>query len=59
MIELEIGTKLILKKIHPCGSHEWQVFRLGSDIGLKCLGCDRRVIIPRSRLERLVKKAVP
>ena len=41
-----------LRKAHPCGSYDWRVFRLGADIGLRCLGCEHRVLIPRSTLAR-------
>lgn len=44
-----------LKKPHPCGSHDWTVVRLGADIGLRCHGCDRRVLLPRRELERRIK----
>ncbi|HCP60105.1 MAG TPA: DUF951 domain-containing protein, partial [Dehalococcoidia bacterium] len=43
---------------HPCGSYEWQVVRLGADIGIKCLGCQRRVLLERSVFERRVKAFV-
>lgn len=47
-----------LRKPHPCGSAEWRVVRLGADIGLKCLGCDRRVLLPRSTVEKRLKRFV-
>lgn len=45
-----------LKKPHPCGSHDWTVVRLGADIGLKCHGCGRRVLLPRREVERRLKR---
>ena len=47
-----------LRKPHPCGSFDWRVVRLGADIGLRCLGCDRRVLLPRSTLERRLKQVL-
>ena len=41
-----------------CGSYEWQVVRLGADIGIKCLGCNRRVLLERRDFERRVKEFV-
>ena len=32
-----------------------EVVRLGADIGLRCLGCNRRVLLPRRELERRLK----
>ena len=55
VIEIRLGDVVRLKKKHPCGSNEWQVVRLGADIGIKCLGCQRRVLLERSTFERRVK----
>lgn len=55
LTEFKLGDMVRLKKKHPCGSDEWQVVRLGADIGIKCLGCQHRVILQRSTLERRVK----
>ena len=55
-LEVNLGDVVRLTKTHPCGSVEWQVVRLGADIGLKCLGCGRRILLERSVFERRVKK---
>ena len=55
MLEIELGDILRLKKKHPCGSYEWEVVRLGADIGLKCLKCGRTVLFESATLERRVK----
>jgi hypothetical protein len=52
---VQIDDVVRLRKPHPCGSSDWQVVRLGADIGLKCLGCQRRVLLPRAEFERRVK----
>jgi hypothetical protein len=44
-----------LKKPHPCGSTDWVVVRVGADIGLKCLGCGRRILMPRREVARRMK----
>lgn len=44
-----------LRKPHPCGSFDWTVVRLGADIGLRCHGCGRKVLLPRRELERRLK----
>jgi hypothetical protein len=54
-VELNLNDIVRLKKGHPCGAFEWQVTRLGADIGLKCTGCGRYVMMPRSELERRMK----
>jgi hypothetical protein len=55
VVEFKIGDVLRLKKKHPCGSDEWQVVRLGADIGLKCMKCQHYVLLDRFVLERRVK----
>lgn len=47
-----------LRKAHPCGGFEWRITRIGADIGLKCQTCGRRVLLPRSELERRLKAFV-
>jgi hypothetical protein len=44
-----------LRKPHPCGSYDWLVVRIGADIGLRCLTCGRRVLLPRRTLEKRLK----
>jgi len=58
VLEIKIGDILQLKKTHPCGGNTWQVVRLGADIGIVCLKCRRRVLIPRPELERRIKEFV-
>lgn len=55
MRDVRLGDVLRLRKPHPCGSNEWEVVRLGADIGLRCRHCQRRVLLPRATLERQVK----
>jgi hypothetical protein len=56
--ELHIDDQVRLRKPHPCGSYEWKIVRLGADIGLECLGCGRRVMLPRRILSRRLKSIV-
>lgn len=55
VLELLLGDVVRLRRAHPCGASEWQVDRLGADIGLRCQGCRRHVLLERRQLEsRLV-----
>jgi hypothetical protein len=56
IVDFRLGDLVRLRKPHPCGGYEWTVVRLGADIGLTCSTCGRRVLIPRSTLERRMKK---
>lgn len=58
MLQLEIGDHIIMRKGHACGGNEWEVWRLGMDIGIKCLKCGRKLRILRSKLEKGVKEVV-
>jgi hypothetical protein len=55
VLEINLGDMVTLKKKHPCGGYDWQVVRLGADIGIKCIKCERRVLLPRSVFERRIK----
>jgi hypothetical protein len=47
-----LGDVVRLRRRHPCGEDTWTVDRLGADIGLRCRGCGRHVLLARSVLER-------
>ena len=52
VVEIEVGDVVKLKKPHPCGTNEWEVTKLGMDIGLTCLGCNRKVRLIRYDFDR-------
>ena len=58
-MHFELGDRLRLRKQHPCGNFDWEVVRLGADIGLRCEKCGRRVLLPRSEVERRTKQKLP
>ncbi|MCL4458371.1 MAG: DUF951 domain-containing protein [Chloroflexi bacterium] len=58
VLEVGLDDVVRLRKPHPCGGYEWRVVRLGADIGLKCLKCNHRVLLPRRTFERRVKEFV-
>lgn len=47
-----------MKKVHPCGSYNWEVIRMGADIKIKCQGCNRIVMLPRSEFEKRMVKVI-
>jgi len=57
--ELHLDDIVTLRKPHPCGGYEWKIVRLGMDIGLECLTCGRRVLLPRRQLARRMKQHRP
>ncbi len=58
MTEYKLGSIVIMKKPHPCGHNEWEITRLGVDIKIKCLGCQRSIMLPRIDFNKKIKKIV-
>jgi hypothetical protein len=56
MLDFALGDVVRLRKPHPCGGSDWQVTRLGADIGLRCQTCGRRVLLERAVLEKRLKQ---
>ena len=57
-IKFAPGDRLIMKKKHPCGAEEFKVLRIGSDVRIVCIRCQRDLTIPREKLEKMIKKVV-
>jgi hypothetical protein len=54
-VNINVGDVVRMRKPHPCGSFDWQVTRIGADIGLKCQTCGRRVMLTRHDFEKRLK----
>ena len=57
-LDYKIGTQVIMKKAHPCGTNLWEVVRLGADIKIKCVNCNRSIFMPRIEFNKKVKKII-
>ena len=55
-MDIHVGDVLELKKAHPCGSHEWEILRVGADFRLKCTGCGHQIMVPRRLVEKNTKE---
>ena len=55
-MDIQLGDILTMKKAHPCGEHRWLVLRIGADFRLRCLGCGREVMGPRSKFEKSIRQ---
>ena len=53
-----VGDRITLKKQHACGGLEWEVYRIGADIGLRCVSCERRIMLSRREVARRIRKRV-
>ena len=56
VLKFQVGDRIELKKPHPCGSDAFRIIRVGSDIRIVCLGCNRDMTIDRLKLEKAIKK---
>jgi len=56
LMDIRINDRLTMKKPHPCGSFTWVVTRIGMDFKMRCDGCGHLVMLPRSKVEKNIKK---
>lgn len=54
----KLGSLVVMKKAHPCGSNEWKIIRMGVDIKIKCFKCGREVMLDRLEFEKKLKKVI-
>lgn len=52
------GDRVQLRKPHPCGSYVWTIVRVGSDVGMICDACGRKVFLERSVLHKRIKRVL-
>ena len=57
-IEYKLGSIVIMKKQHPCGTNKWEIVRVGADIKIKCLNCNRTIMLPRVEFNKKIKKVI-
>lgn len=51
-----IGMNIITKKPHVCKNDVWVVTRVGADIKIKCQKCNREIMMPKVKLDKMIKK---
>lgn len=59
IIKFRVGDLVELKKPHPCGSKQFKILRVGSEMRIVCTGCGRDMNIDRLKLEKATKKRTP
>ena len=52
----QAGDIVWMKKPHPCGSHEWEILRVGSDLKLRCVGCGHQIMTERRKIEKNIRR---
>ena len=58
-MDLRLYQRVELKKQHPCGSKVWKILRVGMDIKLRCEGSGHELMLPRSKVEKAIKRILP
>ena len=58
-INFTVGSKVIMKKGHPCGTNLWEIQRVGMDFRIKCCGCGRIMTMGREALEKATVAVKP
>ena len=54
----ELNDKVIMKKPHACGTNEWEITRVGVDIKIKCVNCNREIMMDRLEFEKKLKRII-
>ena len=54
-MDIQLNDILTMKKPYVCGNKQWLVLRTGADFRLRCLGCGREVMGPRSKFEKNIR----
>ena len=56
MKKYKLNDRVSLKKPHPCGENKWKIERMGADMKLRCLGCDKLVWLKRIEFDKRIRK---
>lgn len=56
MNNYKLNDIVIMKKPHACGENRWVITRVGVDIKIKCISCNREIMIDRLKFEKKLKK---
>lgn len=49
---------VVMKKPHACQTNEWKITRVGVDIKIKCIKCNREIMMDRLEFEKKLKKVI-
>ena len=54
----KLGNIVEMKKPHACQTNKWQITRMGVDIKIKCINCNREIMMDRLEFEKKLKKII-
>ena len=58
ILDYKLGSIVVMKKQHPCGTNKWQITRVGADIKIKSLACNREIMLSRMDFNKRIKKVI-
>jgi hypothetical protein len=58
IMDIKLNDILVMKKEHPCGGKDFLVLRVGMDFRVRCVKCNREVMVPRQKIEKNIKKVM-
>lgn len=56
--EFKLNDKVVMKKPHACGTNEWLITRMGVDIKIKCINCNREIMMDRLEFKKKLKGVI-
>jgi hypothetical protein len=56
--EFKVNDKVVMKKPHACGTNVWLITRNGVDIKLKCVNCNREIMMDRLEFKKKLKGVI-
>ena len=54
----KLSDIVIMKKPHACGTNEWIITRMGVDIKIKCIKCNREIMMDRLEFKKKLKGVI-
>ena len=57
-MNINVGDRLEMKKLHPCGGKTFEILRVGMDLKIRCEKCGREVMVPRNKIEKNIRTVI-
>lgn len=53
--DFKLNDIVIMKKPHACGTNKWMITRMGVDVKIKCINCNREIMMDRLEFKKKLK----
>lgn len=57
-MNINVGDRVEMKKLHPCGGKTFEILRVGMDLKIRCEKCGREVMVPRNKIEKNIRTVI-